>query len=269
MGGVMRKIALLIAIVTSLSKLHALYLGNVASPEIIEEGMFLSKDNWMSIKAGYQGDFVFDRKMRAHRGARGSIDQFKTIANQGVFTLNFADRVELYANAGTMSFYISQRPRPDFKRRQYQSDDHFTWGYGGRGIILHWKNTVFGLDGAMQYSKAVPFKWESVNGKTTDVHYHKTKLKYNEWDIAASIAQRIEILTPYFAVEYARVRSSIKHIPKQLQSSGVSQGFKMNNRVYVGIGMGCTISMGSYFDLNVEARLIDQLSCSVAANAKF
>lgn len=248
--------------------MQALYIGNVASPEIIEEGMFLSKDYWMAIKAGYQGDYTADRKMQAYRGARGSVDQFKTITNQGVLTINFADRVELYANAGVMNFFISHRPKYDFKQREYQSDGHTTWGYGGRGVILHWRNTVFGLVGAMQYTDA-HFKWESINGKTSEQNYHKTRIHYNEWDLGASIAQRIEILTPYFSVEYSRVRAHIKNVAPPLRSSGINDQFKMKNRIYVGMALGCTVSMGSYFDMNVEARLVDQLSFSAAANVKF
>jgi hypothetical protein len=264
----MKKLAIALLALVSCFQLEALYFGNIAEPEIIEEGMFLSKDNWMAIKTGYQGDFVWDRKMRAHAGSRGEVDRFQTLMNQGVVTINFADRVDFYGNVGTMSFNISHRPKPDFKKREYQSDDHFAWGYGARGIVFHWKNTVVGVVGEMQYGIAVPFKWESLNGETFDAYYRRTKIKYNEWQLGGSIAQRIEILTPYFGIQWSRVRASLKHIIPEV-ADGQPDHFKMNNRVVVGVTMGCTISMGSYFDLNVETRLIDQYALSAAANVKF
>ncbi len=264
----MRNWAILVLAIVGCLKAEALYFGNIGEAEIIEEGMFLSKDNWMALKAGYQGDISWDRKLRAHKGANCEIDQFRIFMNQGVLTLNFADRVDVYGNVGTMNAYVSHRPRIEGTRykREYQSYDHFTWGYGARGILFCWDHTLIGIGAAIQYAH-LPMEWESLNGETFNVPYHKTKLKYNEWQIGGSIAQRIEILTPYFVLEYSRVRAHMKHIPPELLLP--KGNFKMNNRVYVGLCFGCTISMGNLFDLNIETRWIDEQSASLAANVKF
>jgi hypothetical protein len=78
------------------SFLAALYMGNPAEPEIVYKGFLIPKDSSFGVKLGYQGDWVFDRLLRAYSGSHRRIDYFKIVMNQGVLTLNYIDRFELY-----------------------------------------------------------------------------------------------------------------------------------------------------------------------------
>ena len=54
------------------SALHALYNGNPALTESIEEGLFFSKDCNYSMKVGAQCDYVLDRKLEAKARPKGN-----------------------------------------------------------------------------------------------------------------------------------------------------------------------------------------------------
>ena len=92
---------------------YALYNGNPALPKIPEEGFFISKEAVLSLRAGYEGDLVFDRNMAPH------IHKFKIFENFGVVAACFEERVDLYAGAGSYYAEIRQShwQKPSNSRR--------------------------------------------------------------------------------------------------------------------------------------------------------
>ncbi|MGE5196192.1 MAG: hypothetical protein ACM3JI_02550 [Anaerolineae bacterium] len=258
----MKKIAFLLGILFVSESLQALYFGNPAEPQMIEEGFFLSKENFASVKASYQGDFIFDRKLRAHDGARGRIDNFKALMQQGVLILNFQDRYEVYGSLGAMHVELSHRPHFDGRRRQYESNDHLTWGVGGKVIIFQWNNTLLGADAKFQYANP-HMKWNAVNGEAFTTG---SELTYKEFQGGLAVSHHVDIFTPYFALKYSEVRAKMRHIRSNTLPR---HHFKMRSRDYVGIALGCSLSTGKLFDLNVEVTLIDEQALTLAGDIKF
>ena len=262
----MKKILLALCIfVSSFSQVQALYFGNISEAEIIDQGIVLSKDNWMALKIGYQGDFVFDRKLQTHGGCHGRVDEFQLVMQQGLIALDFADRAEFYGTMGVANVYFTHRPDSDQKRREYQTAEDFTWGVGARAIFISWGNTSLGADAAIQWAN-MKSKWEAINGVSYNKH---SNINYREWQVGMGVSHKIEILVPYFAVKYSNVRGKLKNLSPYLFPPNGSDNFNLKNRTYVGIALGATVSMGTIFDLNVEASLIDEEAISLAANLKF
>ncbi|MCB1115602.1 MAG: hypothetical protein KDK71_03940 [Chlamydiia bacterium] len=245
-------------------QLFALYMGNPSAPEIVEEGFFFSKENWFAVKAGYQRDWVFDRNMRAVSKVSGRMDGFDFIADQGVLTFNLLNRIEVFGSAGAARFHATHRPTAQM-RQEYETNDQFIWGIGGRGTFLTWKNASFGIEGG--YTKAHPtMKWMTRNGTPIDPR-PGSKLTYHEWQVGLGVSYQIEVFTPYIGAKYSNAGGRFKHLPVGTLASG--RHFKTKSRRKFGMAIGTTLSSGNRFAATVEARLIDEQSMTLAAEVKF
>lgn len=242
--------------------LYALYEGNPAEPQIIDQGFFIAQDSLISVKVGYQGDWVFNRKLRAMGGAHGRIDQFSIFINQGVATFNLLDRAELYVNAGSMDAIFFHRPHVDNKRREYQSHDRWTLGGGSRILLMQWGNTCLGVDGKFQYS-APHIKWIAVDGVSHNSGAHFT---YREWQVGIAFSHTVDIFTPYIGATYSNVHV---HVDGLTSTVFHHSHFKMVNPNRFGMALGCTLCSGKKVDLNFEARLFAEQAATAAGNVKF
>lgn len=242
--------------------LWALYMGNPAETEIIDTGFFIPQDNFIGVKLGYEGDIIFDRKLRSTSHAHGRIDDFSMTMNQGVITLNYLDRFELYGSGGASSSYFYFRPKVDHEKREFQTHDHGTGGVGARFLLAQWGNTGIGVDGKFQWAGA-GIKWVSVNGVSHDSGAH---LHYREWQASFAAYHTIDLFTPYLGFKYSNVHASVTGLSSTVYPSS---HFKMYNRDRFGIALGCTVSQGKKIDLFVEVQLIDEQALSLGGNLKF
>ncbi len=241
---------------------HALYVGNPAEPDIIEEGFLFCAEGWASIKMGYQGDLCFNRRLKAKDHAYGRMDAFSYGMNQGVLTFNILDLFEAYGSVGSMEGYLSHRPRHDLAQRNYDTGGDLTWGAGVRGEVFHWGATTLSVDGKYQ-SSHLPIRWNSINGHTYST---ESKLKYREYQVSAGLSHQIDIFIPYLAVMYSCADAKLNHIRSEILS--VSH-FSMISRDRFGGALGCTLSPAYLIDLNFEVRMFSEQAVTIAGNFKF
>ena len=244
------------------SFVSALYMGNPGEPQIIDTGFFIPQDCSFGIKIGYQGDRVFDRKLRAYVNAHGRIDHFNIQTDQGVIALNYLDRFELYGSVGSMRSRFWNRPKVDHKQREFETHDRWTAGAGGRFLLAEWGNTGIGIDGKIQYGKP-GIKWISVNGVS---HASGAHLAYHEWQGSFAVFHTIDLFIPYLGVKYSNVHANIDGLSKKVYPH---HHFKMFNRCRFGMALGCSLSQGKKIDLNLEVQLIDEQAITFAGNIKF
>lgn len=250
-------------LVFSQLSLFALYNGNPAEPELIDQGFFISECSFVTVKAGYQGDFIFDRKLHAKNGSRGRIDEFEARFDQGTVTLNLMNRFEAYGSVGSMHAYFSHRPHIDREQRIYQTNDHLAWGVGGRAVLFNWEAATFGFDA--KYQCGYPHvKWNTING---DAFTTGAELHYHEWQVGAGASYECNFFIPYAAFKYSVVNATLKHIRANMEL-GTSR-FKMKSREHFGLSLGCSLSPGKYFDFNVEVQLFDEQGLTLAGNVQF
>ncbi len=252
-------IFLILAVCHSLS---ALYMGNPAEPQIIDDGFWISQDASFGLKIGYLGDRVADRKMRANSHGHSRIDKMTLSFDQGVLALNYLDRAEIYGMAGSMNGELSNRPHIDNKRRQYETHDGWTAGTGGRFLLAQWGKIVIGIDGKIQWANP-GMKWMAVDGVSKNTGGH---LKYCEWQASFALSYTADWLTPYLGVKYSNVHAAVSGIPSAIFPHG---HFKMINRDRFGMALGCTLSPGKKFDLFAEVQMFDEQGISFGGNLKF
>ena len=123
------------------TSLHALYNGNPSFPTMPEQGIWSQNEQWWGLKIGYQGDYVWNKRLKFHKEKEGGGEFFgalRTMKNEGVFTYNIIDRVEFFGSVGSMEAKISAHPAR--MKIKYKTDTDLVWGVGGRVILLLKKN---------------------------------------------------------------------------------------------------------------------------------
>lgn len=245
------------------ANLHALYLGNPYSPASIPEGFFIAEDAFMTVKAGYQVDFVYDRRLKSYAGANARVDQFQAQLSQGVLTFDMLERIEIYGSVGSIEAIFSHRPKPGQFRREYQTNYKVTWGVGGRIIIYEWTNGCISLEGGFQWGNP-HIKWDALNGSafTTDA-----VMRYREWQTGIGVSYQVDIFIPYAAFKFSDVNAKVVSLRPDLELK--RSHFKMRNRDHFGLVFGCTLSPGKYFDVTIESRVIDEQAITLAGNIQF
>ena len=248
---------------------YALYNGNPSFPMMPEEGMFISKEKWFGIKAGYEFDNVYVRKlhMEGDTGMDHSskkVPKYDSLSNFGVVTLNFNQRVELFTTLGAMSCKLSQTPYPD-TRVSYHTHTHFTWGIGGRAILAYWGNLQVSINAAYMQAD-LPLSSLEVNGKS----YPKRHLKmdFREWQVGAGASYRVGWFIPYIGVDYSDYRSRIEDL-RVLKFLFPKKHVTFKEKYATGMYMGFGLCPDRVFNLNLEVRVINENAVSVSADLKF
>ena len=118
--------------------------------------------------------------------------EYSSIANYGVGTLNFNDRVEVFFPLGALSSELNQYPHPG-TTVSFHTDVHFAWGAGGRALLAYWGNVQFTVNAAYLQSNS-PLSSLKVDGKS----YRKkgSKSKYREWQVGAGVSYRLYWFIP-------------------------------------------------------------------------
>jgi hypothetical protein len=249
--------------------LNALYQSNPSLPQIIDKGFFLPEDLLLGIRAGYQHDQVFNRNLKAGKGADGDISKVYQLYDQGVATFNFWDRAEIFGSLGAMSIFVNDRQRIKSSHVQVeiQSKYQFTWGAGLRAAIINWKDTNLGVSGSFQYASP-HVEWNTIEGASAP---KAEKFRYAEWQVGAALSQTIDLFIPYIGVNYSKVDASIHGLKfdETVVALRFPSKFKMRSRHHFGMVLGCDFSTQKYFDLGVEVQLISEQAITLKADIRF
>lgn len=260
------KKATLLFFLCFITRIYSLYYGSPNLPDTAVEGFFIPKDFFLGVKVGFQADYVFDKslKVASSKSAR-KIDDFNYYMQQGVLTLNFVDRFEVFGSLGSIRFHIEPR-NTSVIRQTYETNNTFTWGLGGRGILFEFSKAVLGVD--FKYQASSPhFDLMAQNGVPIE-SVGDAVLRYREWQIGLGLSYTVDIFTPYIGAIYTQSTGQYKYLPHNLLPNH-KRHFSVNSRKKFGMAVGTTISTGKIFELDLEARMINETAVSAAANVRF
>ncbi len=257
----MRKVcglSLVVLLFTIFVNAYAAPVGNLAEPKMLEEGIFISEDGLVSVRAGYQGDFVFDRRLK-------DLDDAEINTNAGTVTLNINKKIDVYGIFGATDGTFEETYGST--KVKYETDTAFSWGVGAKAILFEHKDTVIGLDG--KYFNAEPdLDKVTINGVSYDkasLGITDAKVEYDEYQIALGVAQKINMFVPYGGVKYSRAKgkATVTYSGTKYESDDAK------NKDDIGLFIGCSILPLKNISLNVEGRFLDEEALMVSGQIRF
>lgn len=243
-------------------------IGNPSAPKIIQEGFFIPSTSWASARFGYEGDFVADSRMEQEGAGHSRVDSYEQETNSGTATLCLLNQVDIFTVLG------SSRTRTDWRfvdgggsthRAELETLYNFLWGVGARAILWSCGNASFGVGGRYESANYDPV-WLTIDGNIQSAS--GTHLRWREWQINGDLSYKIDIFSPYIGAKYSNVRSKIGNFSVAISNDG-SGSNEFENRTSVGVFIGCSLSTGKYFMLNVEGRLIDEEAVTISGDLRF
>ena len=245
--------------------LFAAPVGNPSFPKLIQEGFFIPCDIWLNIRAGYEGDFVSDQRLEQKNSTR--VDCYRQETNAGVFTVNLLERLDLYTVLGSSRTRSEWRidNHGDTQRVELETGYDFLWGLGARGILYEWGCAALGLGARYEHSNYDPV-WLTVNGTVESAT--GTHLRWREWQVDLDLSYKIEIFSPYIGIKYSNIKTNVGTFQTIVASNG-SGSNAFINRSPVGVFIGCSLTTGRYFMLNVEGRLVDEEAVTISGDVRF
>ena len=224
------------ALVLKSSLVFSLYNGCPSLPEMPEQGFF-SKDYFLSFKVGYEGDFLFGRKLKAQSISASNLSIDSTL-HAASFTLGFVNRVEVYSLLGASRTTLFLDPS-DQSNQSLHTGNTFAAEGGIRAILAFWREMKLGLDA--KYFYAWPLQ--------------------KEWQIGASLSQRFAFFLPYFGAKYAQFMQDFH------SSSLGSFSVENSNPFGLFIGLGIGSQIGPLFD--IEVRFLDDYALTASLGLSF
>lgn len=226
----------LFLILVSSSPLCALYNGSPAAPMIPEEGALTTVESWMTMKVGYLGSDVFNRKLH-------SLDKFHYWINGGTVSFDVFNFFSIYGYMGGI------RLTADKGHTHYLTQLGMCGAVGANVIVFKKDRFIVGLDG--KYFQAKPEVQSGPNKYGT--------ILYREGQVGLSAAYNLKYFYPYVGVKvsHASARFSNPH------------SFTASSRVPVGMALGFAVTFPTTVAFTFEADLIDETAVASTITARF
>lgn len=256
-----------ILVVASMASLEAAPVGNPAAPKIIAEGFAFSPSVSADLRLGYEGDFVSDGKMEQEVESSGRVDNFEQCTNSGTVTLNILNRLDLFGVFGSCKFQGDWRFSDGSALYRIETETHydFLWAAGARAILFEWGSTSLGMGARYSASNNTPI-WLTTNGASSSVS--RSQLEWRQWQVNLGISYNIDLFTPYIGGKYSSEKAHLFDFPTPIAPDD-SGSNHFENREPVGLYLGCSLSNGKYFMLNIEGRLIDEEAVTISGDFRF
>ena len=255
------------------TSLFALSNDNPSAPNLPEFGILSDREAWLGWKFGYEWDMVMSKriKVKSQKISQGEeeekgrtlgmldrFDRYRTQKNFGVLTFNMSDRVELYGKLGLMQLTLAAT-FTDSVRLKIKTKNAFTWGIGGRVILIYWKEVVMGVNAWYQHA-GLGVNQLSQNGAM--IPPQRAHVNYDEWQIGIGFSREIGMFCPYAGLAYAALFGSLRHLEQY-------SSIEIKNRQPFILLLGVGITAKKAIAFNVESRLIGEKAVTVTGQFRF
>jgi hypothetical protein len=251
----------------SLCALHAAPVGNPSAPAIINEGFLIPRSVWVGLRFGYEGDFVSDAKMEQYHESSGRVDDYQQYTNSGTITMSILDRLDLFTVLGSSRTQADWRFTEGELTYRIETETHydFLWAIGARALLVEWGKAALGLGGRYSGSNYTPL-WMTSNGANQPLE--GATWHWRQWQADLDMSYKIDLFIPYLGVKYSRQKAKLSNFPSPIASDGSGDNH-FKNRSSVGLVLGCSLSSGQFFMLNVEGRLVDEEAVDISGDFRF
>lgn len=256
----------LLALVTGLVAAGTAFASPVLSPAAAAahtDGVFFCDDcDCWSLRAAFRGDYVFDRHLsRANPTSPTgfqSISRYSLFANEGVLTVNFWDRLDIYGLVGA----ASQNLANIIGATAFDTDfaTQTIWGVGARATLLEgcWGccgTSYLGADINYESIGSADSKRRLIDGVPATT---RVSASYQEWQVSLQAGHRIAMLTPYIAVKWSNAHVGFSRF------RGAS-----NHDRHWGYAVGTALVDAGRMSVTAEARFVDETAMTITGEFRF
>jgi hypothetical protein len=232
-------------------QIYAVPVGNPSTPALLEEGFFISDRSWSNPQMAYQGDFLFQKRLRTSAiGGQVTKAEIEGRSQIGEISWSIRERFLLQLELGSGQF--TWRWQQSGNAISGRSQDGLIWNGDAKCVIFEAKDTSFSIDlhaGGWDWMRGAV----TVNGLVEQTNIQS---QFRYWQVAVGMVQKVGILVPYGGV-------AINTSHFSMYSNGFQNWYK------TGPFVGCTLTNGSRFFLNVEWRGWFENGVSVSGQIRF
>lgn len=262
----MKKLLVLLAGLT----ISSLYASPVLSPDTASmdrKGLFFCDDDcrWFSVRAGFRGDYVFDRHLSSNSFGGFGVNTYSIFANEGVVTLNFWDRLDIYGLVGAASQSVNLNLVGTVGSQHNYQANYSTgtiWGVGARATILEFNlgccgTSYLGADVNYESIGTVSSSSLLVDG-TPAAAPSFGGVQYKEWQVSVQLGHKIAMLTPYIAAKWSNAHVNFGNV------AGAS-----NSGRHWGYAVGVALLDAGRMSVTAEARFVDESAMTITGEFRF
>lgn len=276
----MRKFLVTTMILLVTCRSQALPINNPSDPNLLCDGLFfygccghpsdpyLKWWNAFSLRAGFYGDYVFDRHLKTWESSSRIIERTKMYTNAASIILNIWDRTDIFTTLGETNLTIDTNSSAfgfmNRDRIHLETENEFSWSVGARTKIWECGSTMFGVEG--QYFSTHPRV--SRIDLAGNRFYPSKGSKYQEWQIGLGIAHRIHLFVPYVGVKWSGCNWRLRGESLALGEE-IIRLHSLKNKNHFGFAVGCSLVECEKISLTVEGRWGDEKAVSVFAEGRF
>jgi hypothetical protein len=238
-------------------------------------------DCWgfLSVGAGFYGDYVFNRYMKTtHNTPRNkNIDRTQIFTNAGYIVLNFWGLIDFFSSLGVSRLSLNTslgafNPTDTSPLFEVESGSDFSYSVGGRITLLEHECASLGFEG--QYFETKPNIKRMYIASGAVVYPDDTlRTRYSEWQVGAGISYRYnEFFIPYIAAKYAHSHWKFGNGENFIIEDNTGTFlFNMRNRKNWGYVVGLTLipPVCEQAAVTAEARFAGEKALYINAQARF
>lgn len=227
--------------------------------------------NAFSLRAGFYGDYVFNRHLEIDRNADDSdIEHTKINTNAAFIAANFWDRFDIFATLGATDLFFETNAGSfggaTISRIEIETISDLSWSMGVRGTIWECGCTYFGVEA--QYFRTHPnVRRVTISQSDTEYVDDTIAARFHEWQVGVGIAHRINIFSPYIALKWSNCKVSFNDA-SDFGFAGVTL-FDLEAKHHWGFAVGVSLVDCEKASLTVEGRFGDEKAVHVNGQLRF
>lgn len=241
-------------------------IGNPSDPCLQKKGIFFGHLPNFSFRIGYLGDYVYSQKFHDEFPMPDCPDKPSNAqlwTQAGTCTFNVRNRIDLYTILGGTRLKIDH---------DLFTSQQFSWGVGGKIVILHEKNIRLGIDVKYFQSKQTPSFFEC-----DQFAYNITSpfaFNYHETQAAFGVAYRTKYVSPYIAASYLIAKfephpavTYVRLPTFNMEVPVTSKSVTINSRF--GFALGVSLIDQKKANLTLEWRAFNQTGIDLSGEIRF
>ncbi len=245
------------------------YIGNPASPALMQTGLFNVKNHFINVATGYLADITWDKKIRPSDQPNfvslDKVNEFEVRSNFSVISLIFLRRLEIYSYLGVSKEKMDWENKPQYQdKSELKARNHFSYSVGAKAILLYFWGMALGIDGQYFALPSSNKLAQRIINLRLPLELSSQYLKLEEWHIALGLGTKLGPFAPYVGINYMKMRLDV-----QTKDKSDLPTLQFCNRNNWGGYAGCSLNFSHSFYVNFEGRFIDETAISVAAITSF